>query len=47
MMPTPRNHTGAGVVNGKIYVIGGRIGAFVAASTNLANVEAYDPATDT
>ena len=26
-MPTPRNHTAAGVVNGKIYVIGGRIGA--------------------
>src|SRR5712691_5734838 len=47
-MPTPRNHTAAGVVNGKIYVIGGRIGAaFVGASTNLAAVEAYDPATDT
>jgi len=47
-MPTPRNHTAAGVVNGKIYVIGGRIGAaFVAASSNLNNVEAYDPATDT
>jgi len=46
-MPTPRNHTAAGVVNGKIYVIGGRIGAaFIAASSNLANVEAYDPATD-
>lgn len=47
-MPTPRNHTAAGVVNGKIYVIGGRIGAaFIAASSNLNNVEAYDPATDT
>ena len=47
-MPTPRNHTTAGVVNGKIYVIGGRIGAaFIAASSNLDNVEAYDPATDT
>ena len=47
-MPTPRNHTTAGVVNGKVYVIGGRIGAaFIAASSNLANVEAYDPATDT
>jgi N-acetylneuraminic acid mutarotase len=47
-MPTPRNHTAAGVVNGKIYVIGGRIGAaFIAASSNLANVEAYDPVTDT
>jgi len=47
-MPTPRNHTAAAVVNGKIYVIGGRIGAaFIAASSNLANVEAYDPVTDT
>ena len=47
-MPTPRNHTAAGVVNGKIYVIGGRIGAaFIAASSNLNNVEAYDPETDT
>jgi N-acetylneuraminic acid mutarotase len=47
-MPTPRNHTAAGVVNGKIYVIGGRLGAaFIAASSNLSNVEAYDPATDT
>ena len=47
-MPTPRNHTAAGVVDGKIYVIGGRIGAaFIAASSDLANVEAYDPATDT
>src|SRR5580704_11404841 len=47
-MPTPRNHTAAGVVDGKIYVIGGRIGAaFIAASSDLANVEAYDPATNT
>jgi N-acetylneuraminic acid mutarotase len=46
-MPTPRNHTAAGVVNGKIYVIGGRIGAaFIAASSDLGNVEAYDPVTD-
>src|SRR5438034_4409897 len=29
-MPTPRNHATAGAVNGKIYVIGGRVGtAFV------------------
>src|SRR5207253_8632256 len=29
-IPTPRNHATAGVVNGKIYVIGGRVGgAFV------------------
>jgi len=46
-MPTPRNHTAAGVVDGKIYVIGGRIGAaFIAPSSNLSNVEAYDPRTD-
>lgn len=47
-MPTPRNHTCAGAINGKIYVIGGRIGAaFIAASSNLNNVEGYDPATNT
>jgi N-acetylneuraminic acid mutarotase len=46
-MPTPRNHTAAGVVNGKIYVIGGRIGAaFIGPSSDLNNVEGYDPATD-
>jgi N-acetylneuraminic acid mutarotase len=46
-MPTPRNHTCAGVVGGRIYVIGGRIGAaFISAASNLNNVEAYDPATD-
>ncbi len=46
-MPTPRNHAAAGVVDGKIYVIGGRIGAaFIAPASNLANVEAYDPKTD-
>jgi len=47
-MPTPRNHTLAGVVNGKIYVIGGRVGAaFISAgSSNVDVVEEYDPATD-
>ena len=48
-MPTPRNHEAIGSVNGKIYVIGGRVG-----SANVANlvssgsdiVEEYDPATD-
>jgi hypothetical protein len=39
-MPTPRNHMGAAVVRGKIYVIGGRPG-------NLDVNEAYDPLTDT
>jgi len=47
-MPTPRNHATAGVVNGKIYVIGGRIGgAFITSgSSNVDVVEEYDPATD-
>src|SRR5256886_13246900 len=31
-MPTPRNHATAGVVNGKIYVIGGRVGGAVITS---------------
>src|SRR6266852_5929097 len=48
-MPTPRNHATAGVVNGKIYVIGGRVGgAFITSgSSNVDVVEEYDPATDT
>ena len=46
-MPTPRNHTTAAAVNGKIYVIGGRVGAaFISAATDIAAVEEYDPATD-
>jgi len=47
-MPTPRNHTYAGVVNGKIYVAGGRVGAaFISGgSSNIGVIEAYDPATD-
>ena len=46
-MPTPRNHTTAGVVNGKIYVLGGRVGAaFIALATDISVVEEYDPATD-
>lgn len=48
-MPTPRNHATAAVVNGKIYVIGGRVGAaFISAgSSNIDVVEEYDPAADT
>jgi N-acetylneuraminic acid mutarotase len=47
-MPTPRNHAFSGVVNGKIYVIGGRIGhGFVTTSSNTDVVEEYDPARDT
>lgn len=46
-MPTARNHAGIGVVNGKIYVIGGRVGsAFVGTSSPTDIVEEYDPATD-
>jgi N-acetylneuraminic acid mutarotase len=46
-MPTPRNHAAIGVVNGKIYVIGGRVASvFVLPSSNVDVVEEYDPATD-
>jgi N-acetylneuraminic acid mutarotase len=46
-MPTPRNHAAVGVVNGKIYVIGGRIGAaFIGLASDISVVEEYDPATD-
>ncbi len=47
-MPTPRNHATAGAVNGKIYVIGGRVGAaFIGVASNTDVVEEYDPANDT
>ena len=47
-MPTTRNHAFAGVVNGKIYVIGGRLGAaHVTHSSNTDVVEEYDPVRDT
>lgn len=46
-MPTPRNHAAAGVVNGRIYVIGGRAGSvFIPNAQNLDLVEEYNPATD-
>src|SRR5262245_31830975 len=46
-MPTARNHAAIGVVNNKIYVIGGRLGAaFVSVSSPTDVVEEYDPATD-
>jgi len=47
-IPTPRNHAVGAAVNGKIYVIGGRVGgAFVTAgSSNVGIVEEYDPAAD-
>jgi len=47
LMPTARNRAAAGVVNGKIYVIGGRIGAAnVTAGSNTDVVEQYDPEKD-
>lgn len=46
-MPTARNHAYVGVVNNKIYVIGGRVGAaFITRASNTGIVEEYDPATD-
>jgi len=46
-MPTPRNHAAIGVVNGKIYVIGGRVGAaFIGLASDISVVEEYDPGTD-
>jgi N-acetylneuraminic acid mutarotase len=46
-MPTARNHAAVGVVNNKIYVIGGRVGAaFIGVASNTDVVEEYDPATD-
>ena len=46
-MPTARNHAFVGVVNNKIYVIGGRVGnAFITRASNTGIVEEYDPATD-
>lgn len=40
-MPTPRNHLGAAVVDGKIHVIGGRVNGDMELTTH----EIYDPAT--
>ncbi len=46
-MPTPRNHAAAGFVDGRIFVIGGRIGSvFITTASNTDIVEEYDPATD-
>ena len=43
-MPTARDHIAVPVVEGKIHVIGGRLGSF---ARNLAAHEGYDPSTDT
>jgi N-acetylneuraminic acid mutarotase len=47
-MPTARHHAAVGVVNGKIYVLGGRLGAIniTGASSPTNIVEVYDPAAD-
>jgi N-acetylneuraminic acid mutarotase len=47
-LPTPCNHMGGEAVNGKIYVIGGRLsGAFIIGLPgNINLVQAYDPVTD-
>jgi N-acetylneuraminic acid mutarotase len=45
-MPTGRNHMAAGVVNGKIYVIGGRVGSVFVVASATDIVEEYDPAND-
>jgi N-acetylneuraminic acid mutarotase len=46
-MTVARNHAYGGVVNGKIYVIGGRTGhAFILSATNTDAVEAYSPVSD-
>ena len=46
-MPTPRNHMFVGAVNGKIYVIGGRVGSMAVATGSTTDlVEEYDIAAD-
>jgi len=46
-MPTARNHAAVGVVDNKIYIIGGRVGAaLITRASNTDIVEEYDPATD-
>ena len=46
-LPTARNHAAVGMVNNKIYIIGGRVGAaFITRASNVGIVEEYDPATD-
>ena len=46
-MPTPRNHMYVGAVNGKVYVIGGRVGSMAVVSGSTTDlVEEYDTAAD-
>ena len=47
ILPTPRNSMFTGVVNGKIYLIGGRVATAFATTGSVTDiVEEYDPATD-
>ncbi len=48
-MLTARNHHGAALIGGKIYVVGGRVGStfIIGLSTNVSTNEAYDVASDT
>jgi N-acetylneuraminic acid mutarotase len=41
-MPTPRNHLGAAVLDGRIHTVAGRVGG----NMTLTPHEVYDPATD-
>ena len=46
-MPTARNHSASGVINGKIYIVGGRTGSvFIPNAFNVDLVDEYDPASD-
>ncbi len=45
-MPTARNHAAIGVVNNKIYVLGGRVGSVFVNASATDVVEEYDPAKD-